>query len=349
MKIERVTKSRFSDLDIDNVGFGKTFTDHMLYCRYANGAWSEPIIKPFQNISLSPAAQILHYGQSIFEGMKAYKDSGGNTFLFRPNKNLERFNISALRMAMPEISAETFIGGIKELLKLEKQWIPTKEGLSLYIRPHMYATEPIITARASNEYDFIIFCSVVNSYYSKPLSVKIETEYSRAANGGIGLAKTGGNYAGSFFPTIQAQKEGYDQVIWTDASTHELIEEAGTMNVFFRIGNELITTPSSDTILNGVTRDSILTLAKDKEMHVSVKRISVQEILQELEKGNLKEAFGVGTAVIVNHFHNIGYKGKDYKIPVPDFDQSMGLQLKKALVDIQLNNAPDPFGWRNQV
>ena len=350
MKIERIGESRLPKTNLSDVGFGKTFTDHMLFCRFSDGKWEEPIIQPFQDIVLSPAAQVFHYGQSIFEGMKAYKDDNDNTFLFRPNKNLDRFNQSARRMAMPEIPEAIFLDGIKELLRVDEAWVPKQDGTTLYIRPHMYATEPIITARASNEYNFIIFCSVVNSYYTKPLSVKIETNYSRAASGGIGFAKTGGNYAASFNPTMQAQNEAYDQLIWTDACTHEYIEEAGTMNVFFRIGDQLITTPSSDTILNGVTRDSVIMLAKDKGFDVNVRAISVNEVLQELKDNRLKEAFGVGTAVIVNHFKNIGYKGEDFSIPVPTREEdSMGLTLKKALTNIQLNKAADPFGWREKV
>lgn len=349
MILEKIEKSRFTP-DIFNIKeFGTAFSDHMLLSWYEDGKWSEPLIKPYGKLEFSPAISVAHYGQGIFEGMKAYKGDNDEVYLFRPEKNFERFNKSAVRMNMPQIPKEIFLDGIKTLIDLDRSWVPAIYGMSLYIRPVMFAVEEAITARSSNKYLFAILTAVAPSYYDKPLSVKIADRYSRAANGGVGFVKAAGNYAGSFYPTKEAQKEGYDQVIWTDDATHTLIEEAGTMNVFVRIGNKLLTGPTSERILDGVTRDSIIALAQNMGIEVDVRKITVEEVYNAYKTGELKEVFGVGTAVVVNNYNAVGYKDERLELKPLSDEQSYGKILKKKLVDLQMGITEDPYGWRVKV
>lgn len=349
MIIEKIKESRFTPEIFNIQGFGTAFADHMLVAEYKDGKWSEPVIKPYGKIEFTPAISVAHYGQGIFEGMKAYKNENGDVYLFRPEKNFERINKSAERLNMPQIPEDIFMEGLKALIDIDRQWVPSKYGMSLYIRPVMFATEEAITARSSNEYMFVILTAVAPNYYNKPLSVKIADVYSRAANGGVGFAKAAGNYAGSFYPTALAREEGYDQVIWTDDATHTYIEEAGTMNVFVRIGNKLLTAPTSERILNGVTRDSMIELAKHLGLDIEIRKITVEEIYNAHKSGELKEVFGVGTAVVVNNYNAIGYG--DERLPLEDLSEteSYGKMLKKHLVDIQMGINEDPFGWRVKV
>lgn len=349
MNIEKINSTRFTP-DVFNITtFGTAFSDHMLLAYYKDGKWGEPSIKPYGKLEFTPAMSVAHYGQGIFEGMKAYKNEKGEVYLFRPEKNLERFNKSAVRLNMPEISEEIFLEGMKTLIDLDRRWVPSDYGMSLYIRPVMFAIEEAITARSSNEYLFVILTAVAPNYYNKPLSVKIADRYSRAANGGVGFVKAAGNYAGSFYPTQLAREEGYDQVIWTDDATHTWIEEAGTMNVFIRINDTLITAPTSERILNGVTRDSIIQLAKDSGIEVDIRPISVEEVHKAHKNGELKEVFGVGTAVVVNNYVAVGYG--DEKLELEDLSEteSYGKSLKKKLVDLQKGLNPDPYNWRVMV
>lgn len=348
MKIERIKESRYKAEYADITDFGNTFGDHMLICEYKNDAWGEPKIIPFQDLPFSPAMQAVHYGQACFEGMKAYKGEDDEVYLFRPEKNFERINNSAIRLDMPPVPKDVFMDGLKTLLDMDRQWVPQKYGMSLYIRPYIFATEPMITARSSEEYMFAIITAVAPDYYAKPLRVKIADRYSRAANGGVGYAKAAGNYAGSFYPTRLAREEGFQQVIWTDAATHEYIEEAGTMNVFVRINDKLFTAPTSDRILNGVTRKSLIELAQRNGWEVEEKSVAVKELMEAHENGTLKEVFGCGTAVVQNSFSAIGYK--DTVIELEDLgEESWGRQLKKQLIDIQNNVTEDPFGWRVKI
>jgi len=262
INIERVQTSKISQVDFDNLAFGSVTSDHMLVCDYKDGAWEEPKIVPYQNISLEPTAKIFHYGQSIFEGMKAYKDTNDDVFLFRPIDNFKRLNISASRMAIPELPEDYFMNGLKTLVNLDKDWIPQKEGSALYIRPFIFATGKGFHASPADAYKFVICLAPSGAYFSGKVKVLIEETYSRSANGGVGYAKAGGNYAGQFYPTQLAVKKGYHQVIWTDDNTHEYIEEAGAMNIFIRINDTLLTGPTSDRILDGITRKSILEIAE---------------------------------------------------------------------------------------
>ena len=278
--------------------------------------------------------------------MKAYKDKNGDVFLFRPEKNFERINKSATRLAMPEVPEEAFMQGLKVLIDADRDWVPHGEGKSLYIRPLIFATEEALKARISTKYMFAIVASPAKSYYSAPVSVKISDYYSRAASGGVGFAKAAGNYAASFYPTKLANEEGYEQIIWTDDATHENFEESGTMNVFVRINDTIYTPATSDKILDGVTRDSFIQLAKKRGIEVVVGDVKVKDVIAAHERGELKEVWGVGTAVVTSVFEAIGYKDKKYDLPKLSAEESYALTLQRDLVAIQTNNAEDPFGWR---
>ncbi len=346
-KIEKVKTSRIDQVDFDNLAFGSVFSDHMLVCQYKNGTWELPKIVPYQPIMLDPSAKIFHYGQSIFEGMKAYKDENDDVFMFRPLDNCKRLNISAKRMAIPEIPEEYFMNGLATLLELEKEWIPQTAGSSLYIRPFIFASGNGFHASPADAYTFIIACAPSGPYFSGKVKVLIEETYSRAANGGVGYAKAGGNYAGQFYPTQLAIEKGYNQVIWTDDNEHEYIEEAGAMNIFVRINDTLITGPVSDRILDGITRKSILEIAKDEGIPVEVRKIKVREVVEAAKDGSLKEMFGAGTAAVVSPITTFGYRNTDYDLP--DLPNGYATRLKKLITDIQYNRSEDKFGWRYKV
>jgi branched-chain amino acid aminotransferase len=345
--VEKTRKSRIGQVDFNNLPFGQVFSDHMFVCDFEEGKWQQPKIIPYQPISLDPSAKIFHYGQSVFEGMKAYKDEQGDIWLFRPLDNQKRLNISAKRLAMPELPADYFMEGLETLLLLEKDWIPAKKDSSLYIRPFLFASGNGFHASPSNKYKFIIACSPSGPYFGGKLKVLIEQHYSRSANGGVGFAKAGGNYAGQFYPTNLAIQKGYQQVIWTDDTTHEYIEEAGAMNIFIRIGDTLITAPTSDRILDGITRKSIIDIAKDQGIRVEVRKISVHEIVEANNKGMLKEMFGAGTAAVISPIDGFGFQDKDYELP--KLEDSYAGKLKKQITDIQYNRTEDKFGWRYAV
>ncbi|WP_394750484.1 branched-chain amino acid aminotransferase [Spongiimicrobium salis] len=347
LSIEKTTTSKIDQVDFDNLSFGNVFADHMVVCDFKNGTWEAPKIVPYQPITLEPSSKIFHYGQSIFEGMKAYKDADGHIWMFRPEDNLERLNISASRMSMPELPKEYFLEGLRALLKLDSAWIPTSEGSSLYIRPFMIATGTGFHASPADEYKFIIACAPSGAYFSGKVKVLIEEKYSRSANGGVGYAKTGGNYAGQFYPTQLAVEKGYNQVIWTDDNTHEYIEEAGAMNIFIRINDTLITGPTSDRILDGITRKSLLEIAEDEGIHTEVRKITVQEVVEAAKNGSLKEMFGAGTAAVISPIAGFGFKGTDYDLP--ELEDNYATLLKKRITDIQYNRSEDKYGWRFKV
>lgn len=349
IKITKTATSKIEQCDFDNLKFGAQFTDHMLVCEYENGRWSEPEIKPYAPITLDPSARIFHYGQAIFEGMKAYKDEQNQVWLFRPDENFRRFNKSAVRLAMPEISEEIFIGGLKALVRTDEQWVKKGLGNSLYIRPFMIATQSGVIASPSEKFLFCIILSPAKSYYSGKIKVKIADYYSRAANGGIGAAKAAGNYAAQFYPTRLAQEEGYSQVIWTDDATHTKLEEAGTMNVFFRIDDTLYTAPVSDRILDGVTRKSLIDLAQHLGINVKVEPVEVERILEAAKNGSLKEIFGAGTAAVINQVEGFAYKNDYYQLPEMADEDAFALQLKEGLTRIQNKLSDDVFGWTVQV
>ena len=342
--IRRASASRLHEVDFDHIEFGKVFSDHMLTVDFRDGAWQEPVIEPYGPLSLSPATSALHYGQAIFEGMKAHRQADGRIVLFRPLDNLLRLNASAERMCMPTLPEEIFMEGLKALVKLDRAWVPTAAGTSLYIRPFMFATDAFVGVRPSNDYKFVIFTSPVNAYYSQPLRVRFEHHFVRSPEGGTGYAKAAGNYGGAMEPTRRAQAEGYHQLLWTDAAEHRYIEESGTMNACFVINDVLITPALSSSILDGVTRRSVLALARQWGVTVEERRVSSDEILMALQRGTLQEAFGCGTAATIAPIIVIGDRGTDYDLP-PLSPNSLGARLGRALDAIKLGTESDVFGW----
>lgn len=345
--IQKAATSKISQIDFENLAFGNIFTDHMLLCDFADGAWQKPVIKPYEPFLMDPSSRVFHYGQAIFEGMKAYKDEQDSVWLFRPEENFIRFNKSANRLAMPSVPEPVFMDGLKELLKIEQEWVKKGKGNSLYIRPFMIATGTGVIAAPSSQYRFMIILSPAKSYYSGEVKVIIAEHYSRAANGGIGAAKAAGNYSGQFYPTKLANEKGFQQIIWTDDATHTKLEEAGTMNVFFRIGDTLYTAPTSERILDGVTRKSLIELAEREGLKVEVRSVLVNELVEAVQNGTLKEIFGAGTAAVVNPI--IGFSYQDVYYELPPTENSYALQLKEKLNNIQYKLAEDTFGWTVKV
>lgn len=342
--IQKKPISRLSEVDFENLAFGRSFADHMLVAEYAEGAWKSVQIRPYGPLSYQPAMMSIHYGQSIFEGMKAYRSKKGEVLVFRPEENLKRFNKSALRMCMPEVPEEIFLGGLKQLIELDNAWVPEKEGCSLYIRPFMFATDEYVGVSPSTTYKFIIFNCPVGSYYTKPLRVRVETEFIRSAKGGVGFAKNAGNYGGSLYPTVQANKAGYDQIIWTDAATHQYVEEAGTMNLLFIINGVLVTAPTGDTILDGVTRKSVIQIAKDWGVEVQERLLSVKELVEGISSGAVTEAFGAGTAAVIATIQTIGFDGKDYELPARQ-ESDFSAKVFNEISQIRLGEIADTRGW----
>ncbi len=339
--------SKIDKVDFENLVFGRIFTDHMFYCDYADGKWQQPKITPYGPMTLEPSARVFHYGQAVFEGMKAYKDEDGKVFLFRPQDNFERINKSAARLAIPEFPQDFFFEGLTELIKIDKEWIKSGKGNSLYIRPFVIATEPAISAAPSHTYRFMIICSPAKAYYTGGVRVLFAEKYSRSANGGVGFAKAAGNYAAQFYPTSLAQAKGFQQIIWTDANTHECLEEAGTMNIFFRVNDTLITAPISDRILDGVTRKSVLQLANDSEVAVEVRAVSVKEIKEAAKNGSLKEIFGAGTAAVISPISAFEHGGDVFELETAS--DSYATLFKEKMLNIQHNLSDDPHGWRFEV
>ena len=347
MKVKRVQETKINSVDFENLVFGKTFTDHMFLCHFRDGKWQTPEIKPYQALTLDPSASVFHYGQAVFEGMKAYKDDNEKVWLFRPQENFKRINLSAKRLQIPEFSESYFFEGLNTILQLDQEWVRPGSGNSLYVRPFVFASQPSVQASASMEYTFMIICAPVKSYYSGgEINVLIAEEYSRAANGGVGYAKAAGNYAAQFYPTSEALKKGFQQIIWTDASTHEYLEEAGTMNIFFKIDGTLITSPTNDRILDGITRKSIITIAKHEGIPVEERPIKISELKEAHKNGSLEEVFGTGTAVVVLPIHSFSHQETSYTLPK---QTPLALKLKEKLVNIQYNASEDPFGWRQAV
>lgn len=347
MKIEKIKESRINTVDFKNLDFGGVFTDHMYSCDFIDGKWINSEITPYKPITVSPASRVFHYGQACFEGMKAFKDNNDKTWLFRPIDNYERIIKSSKRLAMPEFPKDLFFNALHNLLKIDADWIKPGFGNSLYIRPFIFASEGTINATEAKEYKFMIICAPASSYYSGEVRVKIEKSFSRAAKGGVGYAKAAGNYAAQFYPTILAKNEGYQQIIWTDSSRHEYIEEAGTMNLFFRIGNKLITAPTSDSILDGITRKSLIQIAKDENIDVEIRPLLVSELIDAANNGSLFEIFGSGTAVVVLPILGFGYENDKYELPIKE--NSWANLLKNKLNNIQYNVSNDPYGWTIQV
>jgi branched-chain amino acid aminotransferase len=346
--VTRVERSKLNDIPLENIPFGKYFTDHMLEADYENGEWKNIEIKPYQPLLLSPSLASLHYGQAIFEGMKAYKDPAGNAFIFRPQDNFRRFNISAERMQMPTVPEEIFMEGLRKLVDLDKNWIPAKQDHSLYIRPFMFASDEVIGVKPSDNYKFMIILSPTGPYYAAPMRIYVEEKYVRAVAGGIGYAKAAGNYGGSMLATAEAKKKGYDQVLWTDALEHKYVQEIGTMNVFFIIGNTAVTPDlEQGTILDGVTRNSVIVLLKELGYTVEERPLSIDEIMAAYKAGSLAEVFGTGTAATVSLIKELRYK--DF---VMNFDISKWKatpEIKRLMSAIREGREDDRHGWMVKV
>ncbi len=342
--VQKIVKSRINAVDFSDLPFGKSFADHMFLADYRDGEWKNLRVMPYGHLPVSPASPAIHYGQSIFEGLKVYPGTNGEALIFRPQANWNRLNKSAERMCMPQLPEEIFMEGILSLIELDRKWIPTMDGGSLYVRPFMFSADEYIGIRPSQNFTFMIINCPVGSYYSAPVKVKIETHYSRAIEGGTGYAKAGGNYGGAIYPAKLAQEEGYHQLIWTDGKTHQYVEESGTMNVMFVIDDILVTPALSDTILHGITRDTVLSLARHWGMRVEERRLSVKELVDGLKSGRVKEAFGVGTAVTIANIELIGYEGRNYNLP-PVENREFANKVFYELEGIKRGLKPDPFGW----
>ncbi|MBT5090309.1 MAG: branched-chain amino acid aminotransferase, partial [Flavobacteriales bacterium] len=333
MKVTKTSISKLNTTDFSNLPFGTVFSDHMLICNYKQGKWEEPEISPYGPIPIHPGSQVLHYGQSVFEGMKVFKNDSNELLLFRKDENLKRLNQSANRLSIPVIEESIFMNGLDNLLKIDSEWCKAEQGYSLYIRPFIFASSECVKASASEEYTFVIITSPSINYYAGEINVVIEEHYTRASQGGVGYAKAAGNYAASFYPTKQANAKGFQQLIWTDAKEHKYIEESGTMNIWFRIGDILVTPALSDSILGGITRDSIVTLAKDNGIKVEERRILITEVIEAFNNGMLKEVFGTGTAVTVNPINSITFR--ENRMIIKAQNDSFALKLKKQLQGIQ--------------
>jgi branched-chain amino acid aminotransferase len=343
--VERINKSRIGEVNFKNLEFGTQLSDHMLVADYFDGQWNTPRIVPFGEISITPAMLSLHYGQSVFEGMKAFRTHSEDINIFRPKKHLARLNRSLERMCMPPIPEDLFLTGLQALIQVDQQWVPNTDGSTLYIRPLVFATESRLGVKVSDRYKLVIMTSPVGPYQSKPYRLKVENHFVRTAEGGTGFAKCAGNYGGAFYPTQIAREEGFDQILWTDHKEHRYIDEVGMMNVMFVLGGKLITPKLTSAILDGVTRDSILTLARDMSIFpVEERKISMDEILEGFTKGTLTEAFGTGTAAIVAPIAVIHIDGKDYQIPDAG-TTSLQHQIKEKLNNMRLGLEPDPYGW----
>lgn len=344
IEVRKTTHSKIHEVDFENLEFGKYTSDHMLVCDYANGEWESPMIVPLTNLSLHPATLALHYGQTVFEGMKAFRMHDGRINIFRIEKHYERFVRSLDRMCMAAPPKEIFTEGLMKLVETDNAWVPKKTGQALYLRPFVYASEARFGVKISEQYRFVIFTGPVPELYAKPIKVKVETNYIRAARGGTGFAKCGGNYGGAFYPTKKAREEGYDQVLWTDARENKYIEESGMMNVMFVIDGTLVTAPLSDSILDGVTRDSLLSIAAEMGYKTEEKQISVAELAEAFRNNKITEAFGAGTAAVVAPIKTIGINDINYELPVYN-NNSLHRRIKNRLESMRAGLEEDVYSW----
>ncbi|NML23045.1 branched-chain amino acid aminotransferase [Pseudoflavitalea sp. G-6-1-2] len=346
--VTKIERSKLNDTPLENIPFGKYFTDHMLEADYINGEWTNVEIKPYQPLLLSPSLAAIHYGQSIFEGIKAYRNAAGEAFIFRPHDNFSRFNLSAKRMQMPEVPEEIFIEGMRQLIELDKNWIPNLTDHSLYIRPFMFSSDEVIGVKASDTYKFMIILSPTGPYYSTPVRIYVEEVYTRAAPGGIGFVKAAGNYGASMAVTAEARRQGYDQVLWTDAFEHKYAQEIGTMNVFFVTGKTILTPDlEQGTILNGVTRSSAITIFKEMGYKVEERPVNIEEMIELYKKGELQEVFGTGTAATISPIKELKYK--DFVMTFNVDEWKAAPEMKRRLTDIREGRAADNHGWLFKV
>jgi len=345
VKVQLVEKSRREGLDIENLPFGKTFSDHMFVADYIDGEWQNCQLVPYGDISFAPSMMALHYGQSVFEGMKAnISTQTGEPMLFRAKRHAQRFNKSSERLRMPAVPEELFLEAVNSLTFIDKNWIPQSAGSALYIRPFIFASDESLGVRASSSYKFIVFTGPVGPYYPKPVHILVAQKYVRAFPGGVGFAKAAGNYAATLKPAEIAKEEGFDQILWLDGLEFKYLQECGTMNIFAVIGDTVLTPPTTDSILDGVTRDSIIKLLKEMGIKVEVRPVSINELIEAHKAGELKEMFGSGTAAVVSHVADISYQDAIYDLPSIE-DRKIGPMIKKALTDIKENTVAENHGW----
>lgn len=346
--VQKAEKSRIKEVNFNDLVFGKHYADHMLVADFENGEWKHAQIMPFQHLSMSPSNATLHYGQAIFEGIKAYKDMHGQAMIFRPRENWKRFNKSAVRMAMPEVPEWLFVEGMKQLIRLDQDWIPTEEGCSLYIRPFMINMDEFIGVRPGERFKFLIITSPSGAYFNKPIKLLVQDEFVRAFPGGVGFAKAAGNYGAAMYPTVLARQQGYDQILWTDGFEHKYLQECGTMNVFVIIGNKAITPDlEQGTILAGVTRDSVMELLRDLGLEVEERPISIDEVVIAHQQGNLREIFGTGTAASVAYVAQLTYKEHNIQLDTTRF--SIAAKVLEQLDGIKTGKIADLRGWNVKV
>lgn len=344
IKVSKTTKSRLSEVDFNNLAFGKMYADHMLVADFDGKEWKNAAILPFQNLSVSPSNAAWHYGQAIFEGIKAYKDPQGSPMIFRPYDNYKRFNTSAERMGMPQVPEWLFIGGLDLLIDMDRDWVPTGNGCSLYLRPFMIAADEFIGVRPSDTYKFVVINSPSGAYFNKPIKLLVQDKYVRAFPGGVGFAKAAGNYGGTMYPTMQARKQGYDQILWVDGYEHKYLQECGTMNVFAIIGNTAITPDlTQGTILEGVTRASVMDILRDMGLNVEERPISIDEVVTAYKNGSLREVFGTGTASSVAYVEQLDYLDTHIKLDTSKYD--IGAEVIQRLDDIRTGRAADTRHW----
>ncbi len=351
IKIQPTEASRIQEMDFENLAFGRNFSDHMFVMEYVDGKWKEAEIKPFGPIQITPALNTLHYGQAIFEGMKAFYVDEHTINIFRPEDHHTRFNNTARRMCIPETDYDTFISALEELLKLDHNWVPKKQGTALYIRPFIFASDDLLAARSSTKFSYYIITSPVGAYYAEgfnPVKLTTTDEFVRAVEGGTGEAKTAGNYAASFLPAQKAQEDGYTQVLWLDAKERKYIEEVGTMNIHFLIGDKLVTPGLFGSILPGVTRRSVLALAKEWGLTVEERKVTIDEIFEAHKNGSLKEVFGSGTAAVISPVGLIHHNGESIEIGEGKTGP-LAKRLFDEITDIQYGRKEDTHGWVHSV
>lgn len=348
ISIQRTSQSRLGDLDFDNIPFGQVFSDHMFVADYENGEWKDARIIPFGEFSIHPAAMVFHYGQAIFEGMKASKSIDGKPLLLRPEMHAKRINASAARMSMPDFPEDLFVEALHQLVGIDQAWIPPAAGSALYLRPFMIATDPYVGVRPSFTYRFMIITCPVGPYYPKPVSLYAETEHIRAAKGGTGEAKAAGNYAAALLPAEKAKAKGFDQVMWLDAKEFKYVQEVGTMNIMFVIDGKVVTPKPDGTILKGITKNSIIHILKDRGIEVVERDITIDEVIEAHQVGQLQEVFGAGTAAVVAHVSKIQYKDTLIELP-PVEDRKIGTMVKAEIDGLRAGTIEDKFGWIVEV
>ena len=354
IKVIKANQERLKPKPVDesSLGFGDITTDHMFSIDYrSENGWENPRVEPYGDLHIDPAAMSIHYGQEIFEGLKAYKGKDNGIYLFRSRDNFERLNRSAKRLCMPEVDIDLVMEGMKKLILLDRDWIPQSEGTSLYIRPTMLATEPHLGVRPAKSYLFFIIIGPVGAYYKEglnPVKIYVEDFFVRAAIGGTGEAKTAGNYAASLLAAEEAKKKGFTQVLWLDAAERKYVEEVGTMNIFFLIDDELLTAPLNGSILPGVTRDSVIRIVKDWGLKITERSLVIDEVIDAANNGRLKEAFGTGTAAVISPVGQITYKGEDHIVAGGKMGE-LSRRLYDEIVAIQYGKKPDPYGWVTRI